>query len=249
MTVNPIADTITANSLAMVAGAALPTLTYSSSLSGISYSTPPSCSTTATSASVAGTYPITCANAASTGYAFSYIAGSLIVTAGPQNIWVVNGNASLSKLNNAGSAVSPGTGYGGGSVGIAVDASGNVWSANPSGNSVVVVGNGGVAGGMYSGGGLNAPSAVAVSGGGAIWVVNGNSTLSLLSNNGVLLSPASGFGVGNLSSPSAIAIDNAGNVWVTNAGNNSLTEFLGAADPVVTPLSSAAGAGTLGVKP
>ena len=37
--------------------------------------------------------------------------------------------------------------------------------------------------------------------------------------------------------PNAIAIDCSGNVWTTNAGTvGSLTELIGAATPVVTPL-------------
>jgi hypothetical protein len=42
-----------------------------------------------------------------------------------------------------------------------------------------------------------------------------------------------------MASPAAIAIDGSGNVWVTNTGDSSLTEFVGAAAPVVTPLAAA----------
>jgi streptogramin lyase len=34
----------------------------------------------------------------------------------------------------------------------------------------------------------------------------------------------------------AIAIDASGNVWITNFGSNILTEFVGLASPVRTPL-------------
>ena len=53
--------------------------------------------------------------------------------------------------------------------------------------------------------------------------------------------------------PLNIAIDPSGNIWITNytgvAANSSLTEIIGAAAPVVTPLSVAAGTSTLGTKP
>jgi streptogramin lyase len=194
-------------------------------------------------------YVITCASAASLGYSFSYVAGALIVTAGPQNIWILNGNATVSEMNNSGGGVSPPSGYGAGGSGIAVDASGNVWSANSAGSSVIELSIGGSVVGSYTGGGLSVPAALAVSGGGDVWIANGNNSLSLLSNTGAAKSPATGFTGGGLNTPSSIAIDNAGKVWVANAGNNSLTEFLGATDPVVTPTAAAAGAGTLGVKP
>ena len=36
--------------------------------------------------------------------------------------------------------------------------------------------------------------------------------------------------------PFSVAIDGAGNLWVTNFGNNSVTEFVGLAAPLKTPL-------------
>jgi hypothetical protein len=248
MTINPIAATITANNQKMVAGSTMPLLSYSSSVSGLSYSTSPICSTTATVASPAGTYPIMCGNAVSLGYSFSYVGGAVIVTAGPQNIWVLNGNATLSEMNNSGGGVSP-SGYGSGSSGIAIDASGNVWTANSAGNSVLELNGSGALAGSYMGGGLSAPATLAVSGGGDVWIANGNNSVSLFSNTGSARSSATGFTGGGLSAPTSIAIDSAGNVWVGNSGNNSLTQFLGATDPVVTPTAAAAGAGTLGVQP
>jgi streptogramin lyase len=46
-----------------------------------------------------------------------------------------------------------------------------------------------------------------------------------------------------------VAIDPSGNVWVTNYTGNSIAEIVGAAAPVVTPLSVAAGGNKLGTKP
>ena len=48
--------------------------------------TPPTCTTTATSTSPVGTYPTTCSGAASSNYAISYSAGSLTVTRAPLTI-------------------------------------------------------------------------------------------------------------------------------------------------------------------
>jgi ligand-binding sensor domain-containing protein len=55
-----------------------------------------------------------------------------------------------------------------------------------------------------------------------------------------------------MSGPSQLAIDPSGNVWVTdynNGSGNSLTEFIGAAAPVVTPVSVAVKNGQLGSRP
>jgi hypothetical protein len=53
--------------------------------------------------------------------------------------------------------------------------------------------------------------------------------------------------------PLNVAIDPSGNVWITNytgvSANGSVTEIVGAAAPVVTPLSAAAGNNLLGQKP
>ena len=248
MTVNAIAATITATNQSMLGGNAVPTLLYTSSPNGISFSTAPACTTTATSSSVAGSYPITCSGAVTTGYAFTYVQGTLTVVS-PQNIWVVNSNGTLSKLSNAGTAVSPGSGYSGGSSGIAIDASGDVWSANKGGNSLVEVSNTGASSGTFTGGGLSSPVAVAVGGTGYIWVVNGNNSVSLFSNSGSPLSPSTGFTGGGMNTPTAVAVDGAGNLWIANSGNNSATEFLGASDPVIIPTASAAKTNTLGTRP
>jgi hypothetical protein len=47
----------------------------------------------------------------------------------------------------------------------------------------------------------------------------------------------------------AIAIDGAGNVWTTNAYVNQVTELVGAAVPVVTPLSAGVKNHSLGARP
>lgn len=77
----------------------------------------------------------------------------------------------------------------------------------------------------YTGGGLNAPTAIATDAAGAVWVTNhGNSSVTKLNAAGVAVSGSSGFAVGGISSPSAIAIDASGNAWVANAGS-TLTEL------------------------
>jgi len=172
---------------------------------------------------------------------------AVAINISPQDIWVVNSNGSVSVLDNAGAAAI--SALTGGGSGIAIDNSGDVWTSNASSNNLVEFNSTGARLGIFTGGGLNAPAALAVSGAGLIWVANGNGTLSAFTNSGTALSPAQGLGGGGMSAPTAIAIDTSGSIWVANSGNNSVTEFLGATDPVVTPLASAVATGTLGAKP
>ena len=164
-----------------------------------------------------------------------------------QNIWLVNPVGTLSELSNSGAAISSGAGFPGGTVGIAIDNAGNVWSAGAS--SLFETGLTGTSLGTFTGGGLNNPTALAVEGSGSVWITNGNNSLSVFTNSGRAISPPAGFTGANLNAPSSLAIDTSGNVWVANAGNSTVTEFLGAADPVVTPLAIGVKTNALGVKP
>jgi hypothetical protein len=54
----------------------------------------------------------------------------------------------------------------------------------------------------------------------------------------MVLSPASGFGLdASLLESYSIALDASGNLWVSNFGNSTVTEFIGIAAPVKTPLA------------
>ena len=75
----PTAVTVTANNQTMVAGTAVPALTFTLSPT-VTLTTNPTCVTTATTSSVAGTYPITCSGAAGSNDTFTYVAGTLTVT-------------------------------------------------------------------------------------------------------------------------------------------------------------------------
>jgi hypothetical protein len=134
--------------------------------------------------------------------------------------------------------------------GIAVDPNGNIWAANSSStkSSISLFGLGGSAISSptgYTGGGLNVPEGIAIDGAGNVWAVNRGSTLtsppypdsslSEFNSSGDALSPSTGYQAGlNLSL--SLAIDGSGNVWTTNNSLNTVTEFVGAATPVVTPI-------------
>jgi hypothetical protein len=141
---------------------------------------------------------------------------------------------------------------------IAIDGLGNAWIAN-SFNTVSKFSSAGTAlspSSGYTGGGLNGPDSIAIDGSGNAWIANNTpSTVSELSNAGVALSPSSGYTGGGLGEPLSIAIDGSGNVWTVNY-SWSLTELIGAATPVITPICAglpatptADGSSNLGTRP
>jgi hypothetical protein len=122
---------------------------------------------------------------------------------------------------------------------LAADASGNIWIANKTGNTVTELAQNGT---LLSGSGyvnhLNAPSAVAFDSLNNLWITNsGNNTLSVISGNIPLAANLSPFSGGSMSSPTGIAFDSLGHGWVTNnVAAGTVTEFVPAID--LTPTFS-----------
>ena len=96
----------------------------------------------------------------------------------------------------------------------------------------------------FTGGGISAPSGVAVDGAGNVWVANVHS-------NCVTKIPAGGksapikFTAKGISFPTGLAIDGGGNVWVSSYGHKiekkgsavgNVIELIGVASPVLTPV-------------
>jgi streptogramin lyase len=163
------------------------------------------------------------------------------------NAWVANqaGLLPVSKISADGSIV---TNYDcdcNGASGIAIDQKDNVWVANYYGDSISEVNSCGTLElDAIQGGGVKHPQGIAVDGNGTVWVTNylGNSLSEVSgaasSGVGTFLSPTSGFGTdASILQPYALAIDASGSIWVSNFGNSTLTQFIGVAAPVKTPLA------------
>src|SRR5213076_3218018 len=106
LTVTAATLTVTAINETRAYGAANPALmvSYSGFVNGdtaASLTTPPSVTTTATSASSVGTYPITASGAVSANYAISYANGTLTVTAATLTITANNETRSYGATNPA----------------------------------------------------------------------------------------------------------------------------------------------------
>jgi streptogramin lyase len=164
---------------------------------------------------------------------------------GNHNLWVVNqSDVTVTKVAPDGSQF---TNYSccNRPSGLALDQKGNVWVANYGGSSVSEISSAGVviANGTYTAGGISHPQGIAIDGAGNVWVANyrGPSLTELAgagsASPGAALSPAVGLGGdAALLEAYAVAIDASGNLWVTNFGSNTLTQFIGLAAPVKTPL-------------
>lgn len=168
-----------------------------------------------------------------------------IAISGSGDVWTVSqADNTVTVLSNSGSILSGPKGYSGSSINqpwqMALDGSGNAWIANGTGNSITKLSSSGssLSGPSgFTGGGLHQPTGIAIDGAGDAWIANffGTSVVEL-SSSGSILSGSKGYMGGGVN-PGAIAIDSSGNVWTANAGAvGSVTELIGAAAPVVTPL-------------
>ena len=203
----------------------------------------------------------------SSGYGGDVLAGPAGIAADTNgDVWTENYIAATGGLVEAKPSTLPGqpptvTAYTGGGLkspySVAIDASGNVWATNRGGpgslseftsTGTPITGTGG-----YSGGGLDNPYGIAIDGAGNVWAANNggdSDSISEISSGGTAISGASGYVNQLMFSPYGIAVDGSGNVWVTSDDNvGPLTEFVGAATPVVTPIAAGTTYNELGIRP
>lgn len=173
----------------------------------------------------------------------------------PGYVLLLSGSNYVAKQYETGASVFTSTGGGTPNSGLATDSLGRAYSVNSANNVLVRFGPAGNAqsGTGFTGGGLSSPKQVALDGAGAVWITNSTGSVTVFAPAGpqtsasVAVSPATGY-AGPYATPTGIAIDISGNVWVANAGDNTVTEVLGAAAPTVPPSTSLLN-NTVGVRP
>jgi streptogramin lyase len=124
---------------------------------------------------------------------------------------------------------------------VAIDPAGNAWACNIDNGVVSEFSTSGspLSGTGFTGGGVGNSEAIAVDSANNVWVANESSpvgTVSEFNSSGTAISPSGGFQGGSMNDPIGIAIDASGNVWVSNDFDASITQLIGAAAPVKTPL-------------
>lgn len=143
---------------------------------------------------------------------------------------------------------------------VAIDAGGDIWLTDASSNAAAELNHGGAVlspAAGFTGGGLTAANASAIDGSGSFWVADAlTGAVSVRNAAGLAVTPSTGYQDASLSTPSGLAIDASGNVWVSNlapvtqSGQTlTVSEIVGAASPVVVPLSAALAGHALGQKP
>ena len=178
------------------------------------------------------------------------------------NAWIADTTSgAIVELSPTGTPLSGSGGYTGVGLntptGIAIDHNGNVWVSNSGGTngSVTEISKTGtlLSGSGYTNSALSNPKGIAIDGAGNAWIAGANAT-SEISSAGTFLSGSTGFTAADQAS--GISIDGSGDVWLNYETYNFLFGYtyytqvmVGAATPVVTPLSVAAKNGTIGTRP
>lgn len=144
-------------------------------------------------------------------------------------------------------------------LGVAIDNANNVYSFNNGTSLITEISSAGVMQPM----GNPAPNisnsaVISIDGAGGGWLANirsSNSTpqpdnLVHFTTGGVAANgQTSGYQNVNLNRVGVATVDNIGNVWVSNNGSGTVTEFVGTAAPVVTPIAAGILNQTIGTRP
>ncbi len=194
----------------------------------------------------AGTFSITATSGSTTGSETGIVVGDAL--------WVLSNTGLRTEITESGTTIYPSSGtaetastYGA----LAIDSAGTVWQVNSGSNSVYTTSYKGTPTSSTTSGaaGVATPVGIAIDGLGNAWIVNsGANTVSEFSNTLTPLSATSGFAT-NGTGCTGVAIDISGNVWISNGTSNTVTRILGAAAPVVSPISVGVGSNTQGTQP
>lgn len=187
------------------------------------------------------------------------------------DIWVANlASSNFAELSNSGNPLTPSAGIPIPAASLAIDHQGNVWAlATGSSAQVSKLSSNGInlSGSGYNISGLVGSSdgngTIAIDGDGNAWLpVDDSPSIMELSNSGLPLSGPNGYLSGVARSPGYIVLDGSGDLWFASAtltpspvrGVPStytwmITELVGVAAPVVTPIAAGVQHNMLGTRP
>jgi hypothetical protein len=157
-------------------------------------------------------------------------------------LWSLDKDGFLRKLDSSGNDLADyaDESYGAAApVSSATDSAARTWVANSNDNTLGMFTSGGVFS-LFTGGGLSGPYWVALDGAGGPWVTNlNNNSVSAFTSAGTAITPANGYAIPSVSGSFALcAVDGSGNLWVSE--HTGVTEIVGVAVPVVTPITPSA---------
>ncbi len=180
---------------------------------------------------------------------------------------------SISELNSSGVPLTPSTGVTGegffGGSSLAIDHQNNVWVASVwpdaqvakvSPDGVILSGSGYATTAMQGANGAGVT--IAIDGDDNAWTPSGSPAVIEVSNTGETLSGSKGYGGGIAPRAQYLVIDGSGDVWVSSATfapsgvrgvpgvyTFKITELVGVAAPVVTPIAAGVKLNVLGARP
>jgi hypothetical protein len=168
---------------------------------------------------------------------------TIVVNAKTPSVFLANSNSTVSSVTSTLTAQSPAAS--GGGTGVAVDATGYVWSLTSAGSGLTRFKDVGTFSNSYTPAGVSGAKALAFDGNSSLWISNANGTLTEVSPAGTALSTAHN---NTGSASSSVAIDISGNIWLTNPTASTVDEIIGGAAPT-QPLSTAVTNDTPATKP
>ena len=177
------------------------------------------------------------------------------------DLWIANGSGSeYSRFTNSGTSETSNLTLGQQTGGVAVDGTGNVWFG-VSLNGVVKVNSAGTTSHYYACTGISGNSygnSLTIDGASNIWLANNSTSDGMNSDNAICALNSSGATISGANAyapptsstqPNSIIVDLSGDVWYDSCSDSKLYEIVGAAVPVVNPISYATANSKLGQRP
>jgi len=194
-----------------------------------------------------GAYTLTATFTPSNTMEYTTATAMINFTVVKQGVFIVNSGGSVTSFYDSGSTQSGATT--GGGTGAAVDANGLVWSIASGGTSVTLFTDSGSLSTNYSTGSSSPAKALSIDGNDVTWLALSNGTVTALTNNGTQALTTPIDPAGGTSSAASISVDTTGSLWISNPTNNTVTEVIGSATPIATPVVTQVTNSTTGTKP